>query len=38
MGATELAAKEVLSLPIYPQLSHADVDRVAHAVREFFGA
>ena len=38
MGATEQAAREVLSLPMYPQLSPRDADRAAGAVREFFGA
>lgn len=32
------AAREVLSLPIHPHLSEADVDRVADTVREALGA
>ena len=32
---TETAAREVLSLPIHPQLSQEDVIRSAHTVREF---
>jgi aminotransferase EvaB len=30
---TEQAAREILSLPIYPRLSHADQDRVCDALR-----
>ncbi len=33
MAETERAAGEILSLPMYPQLSDSDVDRVADAVR-----
>src|SRR3954466_2997160 len=33
----EKAAKQVLSLPIYPELSQAQLDEVAGAVRGFFG-
>ena len=33
----ERAAAEALALPIYPELSLADVDRVAAAVAAFFG-
>ena len=33
---TEQAAKEVLSLPMYPQLGEAEVHRVARTIREFF--
>ena len=32
----ERAAREVLSLPMYPELTEAQVDRVAGAVRSFF--
>jgi dTDP-4-amino-4,6-dideoxygalactose transaminase len=32
---TDLAASEVLSLPVHPQLSDADLDRIAAAVRSF---
>ncbi|MCS6844620.1 MAG: DegT/DnrJ/EryC1/StrS family aminotransferase [Caldilineales bacterium] len=35
LPATEAAAAEVLSLPMYPQLAPTDVARVAAAVREF---
>jgi len=34
---TERAACEVLSLPMFPELTEVEVDRVAQAVREFFG-
>jgi dTDP-4-amino-4,6-dideoxygalactose transaminase len=34
LGETERAAREVLSLPIYPQLADAAVERVIAAVRE----
>jgi dTDP-4-amino-4,6-dideoxygalactose transaminase len=33
---TEEAAEQILSLPIFPTLVDADVERVARAVREFF--
>lgn len=33
----EKAARECLSLPIYPELTDAQVERVAQVVREFFG-
>ncbi|HET7450583.1 MAG TPA: DegT/DnrJ/EryC1/StrS family aminotransferase [Gaiellaceae bacterium] len=33
----ERAAKEVLSLPIYPELTRAQLDEVAGAIRAFFG-
>jgi dTDP-4-amino-4,6-dideoxygalactose transaminase len=35
---SEQAAKECLSLPIYPELTEAQQDRVARVVRDFFGA
>ena len=35
---TERLAREVLSLPLYPELSESDVDYVAQQVRGFFGA
>ena len=38
MDATEQAAQEVLSLPMFPQLPLKEADRAAAAVREFFGA
>jgi dTDP-4-amino-4,6-dideoxygalactose transaminase len=34
---SERAAQEVLSLPIYPELTHAQLDEVIAAVRAFFG-
>jgi dTDP-4-amino-4,6-dideoxygalactose transaminase len=34
---SEKAASEVLSLPIYPELTRAQLDEVAGAVREFYG-
>jgi dTDP-4-amino-4,6-dideoxygalactose transaminase len=34
---SERAASEILSLPIYPQLSDAAVDRVIAEIRRFFG-
>ena len=34
---SERAAREVLSLPIYPELTHAQLDEVIAAVRGFFG-
>jgi len=34
---TEAAAHEILSLPMYPSLRDADLDRVAQATRDFFG-
>lgn len=34
---TEAYAKEILSLPIYPGITDADVDRVADAIADFFG-
>ena len=35
---TERAAREVLSLPLYPEISSADIDRTADAVRAWSGA
>jgi dTDP-4-amino-4,6-dideoxygalactose transaminase len=37
LGESERAAREILSLPMYPQLSDEAVDRVIAAVRAFFG-
>jgi dTDP-4-amino-4,6-dideoxygalactose transaminase len=34
---SEKAAKEVISLPIYPELTTAQLDEVIEAVREFYG-
>ncbi|MGE0171404.1 MAG: DegT/DnrJ/EryC1/StrS family aminotransferase [Oligoflexales bacterium] len=36
LAVTEKAAEEVLSLPMYPELSVAEVDAVIKAVRSFF--
>jgi dTDP-4-amino-4,6-dideoxygalactose transaminase len=36
LGQTEQAAQEILSLPMYPQLSEAAIDRVIAAVAAFF--
>ncbi len=35
---SERAAKEVISLPIYPELTTAQLDEVIGAVREFYGS
>jgi len=37
LPASEAAAREVLSLPLYPQLLESQVDEVCAAVRDFFG-
>ncbi len=37
LGVTERAASQILSLPIYPQLSDEAVDRVIGEIRSFFG-
>jgi dTDP-4-amino-4,6-dideoxygalactose transaminase len=34
---SERAAKEVISLPIYPELTTAQLDEVIGAVKEFYG-
>jgi len=34
---SERAAKEVISLPVYPELTNAQLDEVIDAVREFYG-
>ena len=36
LGVTERAAPQILSLPIYPQLSDEAVDRVVGEIRAFF--
>ena len=36
MPQSERAAREVLSLPIYPELSRAQLDRVVDVIREFY--
>jgi dTDP-4-amino-4,6-dideoxygalactose transaminase len=33
----ELAAREVISLPVYPELSHAQQDQIISAVLRFYG-
>jgi dTDP-4-amino-4,6-dideoxygalactose transaminase len=38
LPASEQAAEEVLSLPIYPELTREEQDRVIGAIGEFFGA
>jgi dTDP-4-amino-4,6-dideoxygalactose transaminase len=35
---TERAAQEILSLPMFPELSEAQVQHVAESIREFSGA
>ena len=37
MPESEKAANEVLSLPIFPELTQAQLDEVAGAVRAFYG-
>lgn len=37
LGVTERAAPQILSLPMYPQLSDEAVDRVIVGIRRFFG-
>lgn len=37
LSETERAASEVLSLPIYPELSESDVRTVIEAIKEFYG-
>jgi dTDP-4-amino-4,6-dideoxygalactose transaminase len=37
LGVTERAAPQILSLPIYPQISDETVDRVIAKIRNFFG-
>lgn len=34
---TEKAARECLSLPVYPELTDAQIDRVADVIKKFFG-
>jgi len=36
LAATEAAAREVLSLPMYPELRRDQVERVCAGVRGFF--
>jgi dTDP-4-amino-4,6-dideoxygalactose transaminase len=36
LGVTERAAPQILSLPIYPQISHEAVDRIIAEIRGFF--
>ena len=35
--AAEKAAKEVLSLPMYPEISEPDIERVARQIKKFYG-
>jgi dTDP-4-amino-4,6-dideoxygalactose transaminase len=37
LGVTERAAAQILSLPMYPQLSDRSVDRIVDEIRGFFG-
>jgi len=37
LGVSERLAPQILSLPIYPQLANADVERVIAEIRRFFG-
>ena len=37
LGVTERAATQILSLPMYPQISDEAVDRVIAEIRSFFG-
>ncbi len=37
LGLTERAARQILSLPMYPQLSDAEVDQVISEISRFFG-
>jgi dTDP-4-amino-4,6-dideoxygalactose transaminase len=37
MPETERASREVLSLPIYPELAPAQLEQVVHAIAAFFG-
>jgi len=38
MAKTEQAAKEILSLPLYPELAESDVDAVIGSIQNFFSA
>ncbi len=38
LSETEKAAKEILSLPIYPELNDADFKKIIKAIKEFFTA
>jgi dTDP-4-amino-4,6-dideoxygalactose transaminase len=38
LGVSERAARQILSLPIYPQLSDEMIDRVVSGVHAFFGS
>lgn len=38
LPAAERLCREVLSLPVYPELGEARIERVAAAIREFYGA
>ena len=36
LPVTESAADSILSLPMFPELSEAQIDRVADAIRDFY--
>jgi dTDP-4-amino-4,6-dideoxygalactose transaminase len=36
LAKTEAICREILSLPIYPQMTDADVERVAGAINDFY--
>jgi dTDP-4-amino-4,6-dideoxygalactose transaminase len=38
LAEAERATRDVLALPIYPELSEAQVDHVVAALRAFYGA
>jgi dTDP-4-amino-4,6-dideoxygalactose transaminase len=38
LGVSERAARQILSLPMYPQLSDEMIDRVVSGIRDFFGS
>jgi dTDP-4-amino-4,6-dideoxygalactose transaminase len=38
LGVSERAARQILSLPMYPQLSDEMIDRVVSGIRVFFGS
>jgi dTDP-4-amino-4,6-dideoxygalactose transaminase len=37
LGVTERAASQILSLPMYPQLTDEAIERVIGEIRRFFG-
>jgi dTDP-4-amino-4,6-dideoxygalactose transaminase len=38
LGVTERAARQILSLPMYPQISEEKIDRVITQIQRFFGS